>query len=311
MKMHLTRIALTAACVLGSSVAWAQEAKTTEKPVDNAPTVDTIHLRNGGLYRGHVTEIVPGDHVTILVEAQTEPKVIPWGEVDRVIVATTPVPPSASGATPTHPIPPATPDQKIPFSGPTARVHVTSPSTVILYRHPAGTTSWVKACTSPCDIELPLNDMYRVTGNNVSQSADFALHGSPGGTANVDVSPQSTAGIVFGGLIGGAGLLTGYIGLLVTLVGLGGGADDDCCTSDSDKKSMVRGGLIAMGVGALLTVGGTLMFVASAKTDATAGPAGGSREPNDAWRKDPMWRTASEKTGLPAGEFPILFSHSF
>src|SRR5687767_641679 len=44
-------------------------------------TVDTVHLRNGGMYRGHVTEILPGDHVTIIVEGKAESQRIPWPEV--------------------------------------------------------------------------------------------------------------------------------------------------------------------------------------------------------------------------------------
>lgn len=314
--LHLTRIAIATACVLGTTIAAADEPTTTERAVDASPTVDTVHLRNGGLYRGHVTEIVPGNHVTILVEASSSPTIIPWAEVDRVIVSTTPVPPSAAPAMPpVHPIPPATPPLPVPFAGPTVRVHVTAPSSVILYRHPAGTTSWVKACTSPCDVDLPLGDSYRVTGNNVAQSSDFSLHGAPGSTVNVDVSPQSTGGVVMGGLIGGAGILTGYIGLIVTAIGLGAENGDRSGNgvSSSDGKSLVKGGLIAMGVGALLTIGGVLVFVSSAKTDATVTEAGGGpRAPEpDAFRRDPTWRAATEQTALPAAQFPALFSRSF
>src|SRR5437867_644013 len=42
-------------------------------------TIDSVHLRNGTLYRGHVAEIVPGDHVTIKTEAG-ETKRIAWNE---------------------------------------------------------------------------------------------------------------------------------------------------------------------------------------------------------------------------------------
>src|SRR5262245_30671008 len=65
-----------------------------------AATVDSVHLRNGGFFRGRVTEIVPGDHVTVIVAPSGETKRIPWAEVDRVIVASTPVPPAPTTSTP-------------------------------------------------------------------------------------------------------------------------------------------------------------------------------------------------------------------
>src|SRR5688572_19728102 len=58
-------------------------------------TIDTVHLRDGGLYRGRVTEVVPGDHVTVIL-ANGETKRIAWPNVDRVIVASTPIPPPPS-----------------------------------------------------------------------------------------------------------------------------------------------------------------------------------------------------------------------
>jgi hypothetical protein len=302
---------LIASALVFGSAALADEHPPPLPPpsapvAEAAGPVDAVHLRNGGLYRGHVTEIVPGDHVTIYVEHGDQKK-IPWSEIDRVIVATTPIPPApSSSGSDTHAIPPATPPVSAPMVGPKVRVHVSAPSTVILYRRPAGTTSWTQACTSPCNIDLPINDSYRVVGNNVAQSGEFTLGGAPGGSVDLKVDPQSVGGMVMGGLIGGAGALIGYVGLLVTLVSLG----DDT----SENKDARGAGLVMMALGGLATVGGVLLFVASAKTDVTTtasggAPSGSNITMNDAWKRVPTWRTA--EAGAAPAQFPIMFSHAF
>ena len=84
------------AATLFPAAAFAQDEVPPLPPATGATTpsasatVDAVYLRNGGMYRGRVTEIVPGDHVTVLVQPSNETKRIPWPEVDRVIVASTP-----------------------------------------------------------------------------------------------------------------------------------------------------------------------------------------------------------------------------
>lgn len=76
--------ALAAALALvAPAIARAEEAAPSEVPAAS----DSVLLRNGGFYRGLLTEIVPGDHVTIVVEGG-DSKTIPWAEVDRVIAPT-------------------------------------------------------------------------------------------------------------------------------------------------------------------------------------------------------------------------------
>lgn len=297
MKLH--HACFLAATMLAAAPALADEPTVTEKPEPAAtPVIDAVHLRNGGLYRGHVTEIVPGDHVTILVE-KGEPKRIAWAEIDRVVVATTPVPPPPSGdQVGARTIPSATTPTPAPMNGPKARVHIASSTTAVLYRRASGSTAWTLACTSPCDELLPLGDSYRVTGNGIAQSDEFTLRGSPGSTIEIKVDGPSTAGIVLGGTLATVGFLAGYVGLLVVAASLDRyGADDDARA----------GGLVAMGLGGLATVGGLLIFFASAKTDVTQNPTSGGGK--DAWRRLPTWRTA-ERGAAPA-QFPVLFSHAF
>ncbi|MBX3234462.1 MAG: hypothetical protein KIT84_09365 [Labilithrix sp.] len=278
---------------------------STPARADDVPalsSIDSVHLRNGGLYRGRVTEIVPGDHVTILVE-KGESKRIAWGDIDKVVVASSPPPGGATATdTPTvgaRTIPPGTPAAPAPMSGPRARVHVVAPNRVILYRRPAGSSAWTQACTSPCDEELPIGDTYRIAGNNVAQSKEFNLGASAGATVTIAVDPPSMGGIVMGGLIAGGGVLTGYVGLLLAAVSF-----DE---RGKDKDALLTGGLIAMGVGAVATVGGLILCLTSATTDihqtTTAGP-------KDAALREPTWRTA-DRAAMPAAQFPLLFSGSF
>ena len=329
-------VTLTAGLLVSSS-AFAQEEEppplpppassggTTATPTTTA-TIDSVHLRNGGLYRGRVTEIVPGDHVTVVID-KGETKRVPWAEIDRVIVASTamPAPPTPGAAAPaTAPLP-------APMVGPRARVHVTSPRNVILYRRPAGSTAWVQACTSPCNQELPIGDMYRVTGNGVSASKEFRLDASPGSTVDIAIDPPSTGGMVLGGFLAGGGATAAYVGMLMALVGaaeandscytFSGSSDGYCEKRKSDAEDVRNGGLIAMGVGAVMTVGGILIFLNSAKTDIvqtsgkgeTSGAA--PRQRLDSFLRQPTWRSASSSSeraaAAPPATFPVLLQGTF
>jgi hypothetical protein len=265
---------------------------TVESPT---ATIDTVHLRSGGLLRGRVTEILPGDHVTVLTPTG-ESRRIPWLDVDRVIVASTTVPPVA----PT----PATP---APMVGPRVRVHLKSSSKTTLYRRPAGTTDLVTACEAPCGIELPLGDTYRVGGSGISTTPEFRLQGSPGGSVELDVDGPNWLGIVGGGLITVTGAGTAYVGLLLAL------ASGGCrgCSGETEVRNVGIGALI---VGGAMIGLGLLIVFPSMKTDLTQeakAPAAGP--PRDAFVRAPMWRTAgaTPDTAAPPATFPLLFERRF
>jgi hypothetical protein len=296
----------------------------TTATTTTAPTVDAVHLRNGGLYRGHVTEIVPGDHVTVRVESG-ETKRIAWSEIDRVIVASTPIPPTPTRGTAA----PATTPLAAPMVGPRARVHITASKNVILYRRPAGSSNWVQACASPCNEELPIGDAYRITGNNVAASKEFHLEASPGGTVDVAVDPPSTGGMVAGGFLAGGGATAAYVGLLMAMVGAAeidncgnnrGGVNCSSRRNDIDNEELRNAGLITLGVGSVLTLAGILIFVNAGKTDIVQSSRGGSSGKNtspslDAFVRQPTWRTvatSSERAATaPAAAFPLVLGGTF
>lgn len=311
------------------SIAYADDEAPPPLPPPTATTmpsastsVDAVHLRNGGMYRGRVTEIVPGDHVTVVVAPGGETKRIPWAEVDRVIVASTPVPPAPTTATPV----PSTPVAPAPMVGPRARVHITSPKQVILYRRAAGTSTFQQACTSPCDIELPIGDTYRLAGNGLSQNKELHLAAGPGGFVDIVVDPPSTGGMILGGFIAGGGATAAYVGLLMALIGQSesdrgcysnsrSSYGESCTERQSDGESVRNAGLVTMVVGAGITALGVVVFINSASTDIGQRTGGGPGRSNDAFVRKPTWRTAASSTesatAAPAAAFPVLFTHHF
>jgi hypothetical protein len=213
--------------------------------------------------------------------------------------------------------------------GPKVRVHVSSPRNVILYRKPAGTSSWSKACDSPCNMELPIGDTYRVAGNHIAQSKEFKLEASAGGTVDVVIDPPSGGGMVLGGVLAGVGGTAAWVGALLTLVGAAN-AGRDCtnvngyygtqaqCEQDKANGPAVRnGGLVTMGVGAAVAGLGLVVFFNSATTDLEQHRGGGDRAGDgkkDAFVREPAWRSSVAKDsngGVPAASFPVIWSGTF
>jgi hypothetical protein len=207
--------------------------------------------------------------------------------------------------------------------GPRARVHITSPKQVILYRKAAGTSSFQQVCTSPCDLELPIGDTYRLAGNGLSQNKELHLAAGPGGFVDIVVDPPSTGGMILGGFVAGGGATAAYVGMLMAFIGQAEAdrscyahslsyGSESCEERQSDGETLRNAGLITMVVGAAVTVLGVVVFINSASTD--IGQRTGA-QPNDAFLRKPTWRTvatsAESATGAPAAAFPVLFTHRF
>ena len=277
------------------------------KPADTTGAVDTVQLRSGGTFRGRVTEILPNSHVSIAVPGEGT-KRFAWADVEKVVVASYagPLPPSGAGATPY--VAPSTPPIEAPMQGPRARVHLRAKSRVLLYRKPAGTNAWTQACASPCDVELPIGDSYRLTGNGVPQTREFRLEASPGGAVEIEFDPPSTPGILLGGTMAYGGAGAAYVGLLVTLASLG----------NSYEKDTRDAGLVTMAVGAGIGALGLVVFLNSSTTDieqrsgGRAAAAAGGRL--DAFVRSPSWKGAapSEVAAVaPGATFPLVLTKAF
>ena len=308
--------------------AAAPPAAATTATTTTASAVDTVHLRNGGMVRGHVTEIIPGDHVTILADGG-EKKRVAWADVERVVVASTPIPPAGSVA--------ATAEAPPPMVGPKVRVHITSTNRVILYRKAAGTGGFTQTCDAPCDMDLPVGDTYRIAGNGIAQSKEFRLEAGPSGFVDLVVDPPSKGGMFMGGGLAGLGALTTFVGFVMAVAGAAE-AGNDCShyttygTSYSSQSSCERAkadgpqvrdaGLVTMLVGAGVGGLGLLVFFNSATTDVdqhhtSHDAASRSLAPRDAFVREPAWKTATSTPAAeasrvtPAATFPVLFQGTF
>jgi len=71
------------------------------------------------------------------------------------------------------------------------RVHVDSPSPVVL--ETLDDSTWVEACRGACDVELPVNRVYRINGEGVHRSSKFFLSSTDGRTSLVQVQPASSS----------------------------------------------------------------------------------------------------------------------
>lgn len=253
------------------------------------------------MLRGRVTEIVPGDHVTVLLMGG-ELKRVPWLEVDRVVVGNGPAGGVSGGGavpSPTTATPPAPP----PMVGPTVRVHLKGTGVLHLYRRPAGTSDFVKACESPCDIDVPVGDTYKVGGSGVTTTKEFRIDPVASGKfVEITVDGPNYFGIAGGGLLTLAGGISAYVGILLALAGTGGG--------DSSSAREVRNvGLGALLVGGGLIAVGLLIVFPSIRTDLSQDTKTMNAR-RDGFLRSPTWRT-TETTAPSNATFPIMFERSF
>jgi hypothetical protein len=191
---------------------------------------------------------------------------------------------------------------------------------VQLYRRPQGRSGFEHACSSPCDMDLPLGDDYHLIGSGMPQTKDFSLQGSPGDRVTLAVSPPSIGGILGGGTLIGVGSMVMYIGALVALAG-SGESDSTCvngrCSSSSSGGGAVSGGLIALAVGAGATALGTALLIGSMGTDVNQGASAAHESheheaSKDAFLRQATWRAPSSaeaaQTSAPAFMLPVRFS---
>ncbi|HSO37717.1 MAG TPA: hypothetical protein VLT33_34560 [Labilithrix sp.] len=286
--------------LLAPVVAHADEDPPPPASLSRNPTatVDTVHLRSGGVVLGRVSEIVTGVRVSILTPTG-ELRNVPWSDVDRVVVANTAPPPQLPPRRPPPappPPPPMEPDLP-PMDGPRAFVHIEASGTTYLYRAPDGTTDYQTACTAPCDMELPIGDSYKIGGNGTKTTPSFKLKASPGGSVTLKVDGANWFGVIGGGTLAVSGAMTAYVGLLLAA------ADDSSRRSGSGSA-----GLACFLIGGAATALGTLAFLRSNTTDVVqTSPKAAS----DAFVRAPSWRTASATEQGHGATFPVLLERRF
>jgi hypothetical protein len=101
---HLTSLALTLALTGGAQLAWAQAEPGAPRAYSPAPAApDVVRLKNGGLLRGTISELVPGESV-VLVTATGEVRRFAMRDVEYAGPAA-----GLPGAAPSAPAAPSTP----------------------------------------------------------------------------------------------------------------------------------------------------------------------------------------------------------
>jgi hypothetical protein len=195
-----------------------------------------------------------------------------------------------------------------------------------------GTGWWRRICSAPCDVNVPLDELYRFTGRDIQPSDAFYVRGPPGGQVAFEVRPTSkrahTAGVglkVAGAIGVGAGaaavVLYGFLGF-ESAVCLAAGTDDETAATDAanaarcaPSRGVLWGGLAAAGVGAVALIVGFAVDVPT-KVDPEPGHDVPEHREDDVhfpvgerWSRLPTWRETSSP--LPTVTSVPLFSTTF
>jgi hypothetical protein len=299
-----------------------QVAPTPAPAPAGAPgTPDTVVLKNGGMIRGTLVEVLPNDHATVQLPSG-QSAIVQWGEIHHI----------ERGAAPTAVTPPpgATPMQKMPnatapMSGPTVLVHIETGRPVTLdRRNPGDDQPWVTACESPCDVQLPLNNDYRIVGEGIWASSEFELDGQPGQRVVVKVAPATRLARTAGIVVAGAGLLAIIIGVYVVAIAAAASCSSSVsangCNSDNSGGVaigvvLMLGGLVTMAVGGIIILAnwrtGESQEVQSPAKAARLFNVPGVPNGDNAYKRLPTFHepAAAEKVA-PVTTFP-LFSTTF
>ena len=293
-------------------------------PLANAPTTpqngpDAVYLKDGGMIRGTIIEVLPGNHASVQL-ADGRIATIRWDMVDHIDRGTGARPPTTPPPAPLPAV--ATP----PPAASMVTVHIDGDADVILEQQVTGGRwaggDWRDVCQSPCDVSLPTNTMYRIGGPGVRTSRPFSIEGRDG-RAVLEVHAASSGARGGGLALMIVGPLAILVGSLVALVGwaenstscvFSGGSGSGSCSS-SRGDGLVAGGLVTMAVGLGATIVGAVLLATNSSSKVqqplitnvaklsdqdivkTLGPT----------TRIPTWNTALERTPPPSTPMVIPF----
>jgi hypothetical protein len=163
-------------------------------------------------------------------------------------------------------------------------IHIDAPAAVRLERIAPGESEWRSVCSSPCDVLIPADGVFRVGGDDVRPSPAFIVHAPPGQRVDVRVRPSSKTvnalGIV--GLVGGALVattaLTVALGqwLAAALDGIGSALGSAPCalstrcttTASSPPAPNYTPAFVTAAIAGVVTIAGVVALVADGHTHA-------------------------------------------
>lgn len=268
---------------------------------------DVIYLKNGGMLRGTIIDAIPGAQARIQL-ATGEIATVPWPDISRIEHGEAPKPspapaPQAPGwhVQPTAPRPP----------GEMVWVHIEGSDEARLQQDTTGNGDWRQVCSAPCDIQLPNDKDYRITGGGMKASRVFNLAGHRGDHETVTVSPGSKGWFVMGIVLLPLGGVTMFFGLIFGLIGSVAEA-----AGDQGASGLASGGWTAFAIGTAALVGGIVLVVSNAKTGVSQDVATaqtGLLLRSEAWNSvpRPTWKEASplDKAMPPVVGMPLFTGH--
>jgi hypothetical protein len=282
--------------------------------VPGAAGLDTLYLKDGGLVRGTMIEMVPNDHVTVLLPTG-QAQVVEWGRIDHIERATL-APPPVVQVVPGQPRAGRRPARG---AGPTALVHVDAHSDVVLQTAAPGSFRWTTLCRAPCDAELPVTIEYRLAGEGIRPSRPFRLAAAPGEEVVIHVSAATRSGYSAGLALTSAGSIAIAVGLIVLYFGAVNCTETDlagdCINGQSSPGVEAAGGVIALaGVGIL--IGGIIVWASNMRTEQSQSIAELVRvpvaRPETSWLRMPEWHESPREASALSKPMSVpLFSRSF
>lgn len=217
LRHALVAAVLVAPIALGGLPVQAQDPLATLDPAAEtasapaAPTsADAVELRNGGLLRGTILEVLPDDSLTIESATTGERKTFPWSEIagyERAGTRTDVVPRAAPKPAK------AKPDEPEEGPGvPTLHVETSRPVNLQVFQVTsdmvaagAGVTivgmAYRPICSAPCDraIDGSQGHSFFFGGDGVTASRRFTLSGYSG-NLTAEVKP-GRKGLLVGGIV--------------------------------------------------------------------------------------------------------------
>jgi hypothetical protein len=252
MKRHLLAV-LLAASTVPASLAWSGDASAQQAP----GLGDEVKLKDGSVFRGTITELVPHDHIDLL---------LPGGKTRRFAAAD--VSYAGPAARPSSPPPPAGPP-----GPPTANVRVESDQEDVQLFVRAGqiegvgwgyhgaiglvARDYAALCTAPCETQMPIGPQRLALSHHGGQVVEAEDPVSVGGPATLRVHYDSRLGVrVAGYIIGVAAAITGIVLIATSYNGNCNSAATHC--QQFNTGQLIAGGVVLIG-GAV--VGGILSSI--------------------------------------------------
>lgn len=220
--------ALAAGVFLATTAAHAEQPATSAQPNRaSAPTAaDIVRLKNGGLVRGTISELVPGASVTIIT-LTGEARKLAMAEVSYAgPAANDPGAASEPASPPAAAAPSDAPDDEEPRKYVTieageARLRLVSDPPGLVFQRQSGkafsgnhsATGYARLCAAPCDITLPAGTETIAVGSDTGRPYKIQSLRIPEGPSELRAYYQDNQGkrnigwIIMGaGLVGGAAL---------------------------------------------------------------------------------------------------------